>query len=163
MNKKEEKIIQTIESLADDIIDFTCRLVKEPSTLGNEASVVDLMKNELEKLSFSPVLIPIDQSLLSEHPGFAGVPWTYENKNNVVAVRPPCGNGGRSVIFNGHLDVVDPEPVSFWDSDPFEPVIKNGRIFGTQSQPFQRHEPRRSWRPHPISCPRHLFQRFVRF
>ncbi len=130
MNKKEEKIIQTIESLADDIIDFTCRLVKEPSILGNEASAVDLMKNELEKLSFSPVLIPIDQSLLADHPGFAKVPWTYKNKNNVVAVRPPDGNSGRSVIFNGHLDVVDPEPVSFWDSDPFEPVIKNGRIFG---------------------------------
>ena len=130
MNKKEEKIIQTIESLADDIIDFTCRLVKEPSILGNEASAVDLMKKELEKLSFSPVLVPIDQSLLADHPGFAKVPWTYENKNNVVAVRPPGGNGGRSVIFNGHLDVVDPEPVSFWDSDPFEPVIKNGRIFG---------------------------------
>lgn len=130
MNKKEEKIIQTIESLADDIIDFTCRLVKEPSILGNEASAVDLMKKELEKLSFSPVLVPIDQSLLADHPGFAKVPWTYENKNNVVAVRPPDGNSGRSVIFNGHLDVVDPEPVSFWDSDPFEPVIKNGRIFG---------------------------------
>jgi acetylornithine deacetylase len=130
LNKKEEKIIQTIESLADDIIDFTCRLVKEPSILGNEASAVDLMKKELEKLSFSPVLIPIDQSLLADHPGFARVPWTYENKNNVVAVRPPDGNSGRSVIFNGHLDVVDPEPVSFWDSDPFEPVIKNGRIFG---------------------------------
>jgi acetylornithine deacetylase len=130
LNKKEEKIIQTIESLADDIIDFTCRLVKEPSILGNEASAVDLMKKELEKLSFSPVLVPIDQSLLADHPGFAKVPWTYENKNNVVAVRPPDGNSGRSVIFNGHLDVVDPEPVSFWDSDPFEPVIKNGRIFG---------------------------------
>ena len=130
MEKKEKKIIQTVESLTDDIIDFTCRLVKEPSTLGNEASVVDLMKNELEKLSFSPVLIPLDQSLLFDHPGFAEVPWTYENKNNVIAVRPADGNSGRSVIFNGHLDVVDPEPVSFWDSDPYEPVIKNGRIFG---------------------------------
>ena len=56
MDKTEKKIIQTVESLADDIIDFTCRLVKESSTLGNEASAVALMKNELEKLSF-----PTDQ------------------------------------------------------------------------------------------------------
>ena len=130
MEKTEKKIIQTVESLADDIIDFTCRLVKEPSILGNEDSAVELMKNELEKLSLSPVLIPIDPSLLVDHPGFARVPWLYENKNNVVAVRPPDGTRGRSVIFNGHLDVVDPEPSSFWDSDPFDPVIKNGRIFG---------------------------------
>ena len=130
MEKNAEKIIQTVENLADDIIDFTCRLVKEPSTLGNEASVVELMKNELEKLSFSTVLVPIDQSLLSEHPGFASVPWTYENKYNVVAERPPNGSGGKSLIFNGHLDVVDPEPVSFWDSDPFQPVIRNGQVLG---------------------------------
>jgi acetylornithine deacetylase len=130
LDKTQKKIIQTVESLADDIIDFTCRLVKEPSTLWNEASAVDLMKNELEKLSFSPVLVPIDPSLLADHPGFAKVPWTYENKNNVVAVRPPDGTQGRSVIFNGHLDVVDPEPISFWDTDPFIPVIQNGRIYG---------------------------------
>ncbi len=60
MDKTEKKIIQAVESLADDIIDFTCRLVKEPSILGNEGSAVELMKNELEKLSLSPVLIPID-------------------------------------------------------------------------------------------------------
>jgi acetylornithine deacetylase len=130
LDKKEEKIFRTVEHLADDIIDLTCRLVQEPSTLGNEASVVDLMKTELEKLSFSPLLLPVDPSLLADHPGFAAVPWNYENKNNVVAVRPADGEGGKSVIFNGHLDVVDPEPVSFWDTDPFEPVIKNGRIYG---------------------------------
>jgi acetylornithine deacetylase len=88
------------------------------------------MKNELIKLSFSPVTVPIDPSRLADHPGFAKVPWSYEHKYNVVAVRPPDGNSGNSVLFNGHLDVVDPEPVSFWESDPFEPAIKDGRIFG---------------------------------
>ena len=130
MDRAEDKIVQTVDNLEDDIIDFTCRLVKEPSTLGNEASAVELMKSELEKLSFSPVSIPIDPAMLANHPGFAEVPWTYENKTNVVAVRPSNGSGGKSVIFNGHLDVVDPEPVSFWETDPFEPVIKNGCIFG---------------------------------
>ena len=130
MDSKEKKINQAVESLTDDIIDFTCRLVKEPSTLGNETSVVDLMKYELIKLSFSPVSVPIDSSLLADHPGQAKVPWRYENKNNVVAVRPPDGDQGKSVIFNGHLDVVDPEPLSFWDADPFKPVIQNGRIYG---------------------------------
>ncbi len=129
MDKSEKKIIQTVESLGDDIIDFTCRLVKEPSTLGNEASAVELMKDELEKLSFLPVMVPIDSSVLSGHPGFAEVPWKYEHKNNVVAVRPPDGTGGKSVLFNGHLDVVDPEPVSFWNTDPYNPVVQNGRIY----------------------------------
>jgi acetylornithine deacetylase len=130
LNRAEEKIVQTVNNLEDDIIDFTCRLVKEPSTLGNEASAVELMKSELEKLSFSPVSVPIHPAMLAKHPGFAEVPWTYENKTNIVAVRPSSGSGGKSVIFNGHLDVVDPEPIGFWETDPFEPIIKNGCIFG---------------------------------
>jgi acetylornithine deacetylase len=130
LGKAEKKIVQTVEGLKEDIIDFTCRLVKEPSTLGNENSAVELMKNELIKLSFSPVTVPIDPSQLADHSGFADVPWSYENKYNVVAVRPPERTRGRSVIFNGHLDVVDPEPISFWDTDPFDPVIQNGRVYG---------------------------------
>ncbi|NQU64822.1 MAG: ArgE/DapE family deacylase [SAR324 cluster bacterium] len=130
MDKKEEKVIHAVEQLSDDILSFTCRLVKEKSTLGNEAAAVHLFKNELEKLGFSPVLVPIDSAELSDHPGFATVPWAYQDKNNVVAVRKADASGGKSVIFNGHVDVVDPEPVSFWDTDPFSPVLKDGRIYG---------------------------------
>jgi len=119
-----------VDRLADDVLDFTCRLVEEPSTLGNEASAVELMKGELKHLSLSPVEVPIDRSKLTDHPGFAEVPWMYEGKNNVIAVRPADGSGGRSVVFNGHLDVVDPEPVSFWDTDPFKAVTQDGKIFG---------------------------------
>ena len=130
LDNPEKKIVRVVDDLTDEIIDFTCRLVREPSTLGNENSAVELMKNELKKLSFSPVTVPIDSSQLADHPGFANVPWSYENKYNVVAVRRPNGTRGKSVIFNGHLDVVDPEPISFWDTDPFNPVIQNGRIYG---------------------------------
>jgi len=130
MNNQEKQIIRSVDSLSNDIVDFTCRLVKEPSTLGNEASVVEVMKNQLEKLSFSPVTVPIDPAAFSDHPGFANVPWDYEGRVNVVAMRQPEKQTGKSVLFNGHLDVVDPEPVSFWDTDPYDPVIKNGKIFG---------------------------------
>lgn len=44
MNQKEIHIIETVDKLADDILDFTCRLVSEPSTLGNETSVINLME-----------------------------------------------------------------------------------------------------------------------
>jgi len=38
MNNIEKQIINNIDNFSDDILDFTCRLVAEPSTLGNEAS-----------------------------------------------------------------------------------------------------------------------------
>lgn len=129
-DSKEAKIIETVESLRADILDFTCRLVSKDSVLGNEQPVVELMAAELEKLNFKPCILPINQEKLQQHPGFAKVPWDYNNKNNVVAVREADGNGGKSAIVNGHLDVVDPEPATFWDSPPFEPLLKDNKIFG---------------------------------
>ena len=130
MEKKEKKIIDTVGLLADDIVDFTCRLVAEPSTLGCEATVVEVMKAELEHLSLAPQLVPIDPETMSRHPGFAPVPWEYKDKNNIVAVREADGTGGSSVLFNGHLDVVSAGPAHYWDTDPFLPTIRNGKIYG---------------------------------
>jgi len=129
-DKREGKILETVDHLVDDILDYTCRLVKEPSTLGNEASVVRTAEEELSRLSFQPVSIPIDPATLEKHPGFAPVPWEYKDRRNVVAVREADGKGGRSLLLNGHLDVVSPEPVDFWDHDPFEPAVRNGWIHG---------------------------------
>lgn len=35
-----------------------------------------------------------------------------------------------TVIIYGHYDVQSPDPVDAWDSPPFEPEIRNGRIYG---------------------------------
>lgn len=130
MNKAAKQIVDGIDHLADDILDFTCRLVTEPSTLENEASALGVMEAELIKLSFNPIRIRIDPVKLAHHPGFAPVPWSYEGRYNVAARREAGAEGGRSVIFNGHMDVVSPEPVSLWDRDPYAPVERDGWLYG---------------------------------
>ncbi|UCF89846.1 MAG: ArgE/DapE family deacylase, partial [Desulfobacterales bacterium] len=57
-------------------------------------------------------------------------PWDYENRYNLVATEPPAGDGGRSALFNGHLDVVSPAPEGLWQQDPFAPVIRDGWLHG---------------------------------
>ena len=38
--------------------------------------------------------------------------------------------GAKTVMFYGHYDVQPPEPLDKWLSDPFEPDIRDGRIYG---------------------------------
>ncbi len=130
MEKIEEQILNRVDNLSSDILDFTWRLVAEPSTLGNEATVLEVMEAQLKKLSFEPTRILIDPAKLSQHAGFAPVPWSYDGRYNVAARREASAEGGRSVIFNGHLDVVSPEPVTLWDRNPYEPLEKDGWLYG---------------------------------
>jgi len=130
MDKIEKQIVDSVDHLSDDILDFTSRLVAEPSTLGNEASALQVMEAELKKLAFEPTRILIDPVKLSQHPGFAPVPWSYDGRYDVAARRKASAEGGRSVIFNGHLDVVSPEPLKLWDQDPYDPLEKDGWLYG---------------------------------
>jgi acetylornithine deacetylase len=41
--------------------------------------------------------------------------------------------GGRSLVLNGHIDVVSAEPVGTWTSPPFEPEVRDGRLYGRGS------------------------------
>ena len=130
MEVKEKRILEEVEKLEGDILNFAARLVAQPSTRENEKSALWVMENELAKLYLDPVRVPIDPEVLKDHPGFAPVPWSYEGRYNVVAVREASGTGGKSALFNGHLDVVSPEPISRWDRHPFDPTIEDGWMYG---------------------------------
>jgi len=132
-DKKEQKLLIAVDKLVPEMIEFAMKLVAQPSTLGNEAPALAIMEKELDRLGYSPERIPIDPATLANHPGFAPVPWVYENRYNVVGKRPANAIGGKSALFNGHLDVVSPEPLERWSRDPFDPVEENGWLHGRGS------------------------------
>lgn len=43
------------------------------------------------------------------------------------------GGDGPNLCFAGHTDVVPPGNISSWTSNPFDPIIKNGKIYGRGS------------------------------
>jgi acetylornithine deacetylase len=55
---------------------------------------------------------------------------TFEGRPQLVA-RFRGGGGGRTLLLNGHVDVVDVEPRANWTlADPFAAVERNGMLYG---------------------------------
>lgn len=133
MNAAERKILACVEDLKPEITDFAARLVSQASTIGNEEGALLTFESEMQRLGFHTHRVHIDPAALANHEGFAPVPWNQEGKFNVVATRPADAPGGRSALLNGHLDVVSPEPLGLWESDPFVPFVRDGWLYGRGS------------------------------
>jgi acetylornithine deacetylase len=95
-------------------------LVEARTLLGAEAPGQELMRRAFAGLGLEPFDVPLDRAALAGHPGAAPFSWDADGKVNVLADWLPAGPAdGRSLILNGHIDVVSPEPASLWSSDPF--------------------------------------------
>jgi acetylornithine deacetylase len=73
----------------------------------------------MHELGLTPVDVPMDPGSLRAHPSASPFDWDVGAKRHVVATWAPVnGFGGLSLILNGHIDVVSPEPRSQWDRHP---------------------------------------------
>jgi succinyl-diaminopimelate desuccinylase len=59
--------------------------------------------------------------------GFSVQRLAFGQVNNLWARR---GGNGPLLCFAGHTDVVPPGPLDKWDTDPFTPEIKDGKLYG---------------------------------
>lgn len=106
-------------------------LVGAPTVLGREAEGQAIMRRAFAELGLEPFEVPLDPAALNGHPGAAPFSWDIGGKANVLADWAPDGEaGGRSLILNGHIDVVSPEPASLWTSDPFRARVDGDWVYG---------------------------------
>ncbi len=123
-------ITAAADALFDEAVEMLSELVRHGSTLHNEASALDYMATVFSELGLNVDKFEIDLDTIKDQPGFSPVDWSYAGKENVVGVHQPERNTGRSLIFNGHIDVVPTGPEDMWTDPPFEPVIRDGRLYG---------------------------------
>ncbi|HLO10804.1 MAG TPA: peptidase [Pseudoneobacillus sp.] len=105
------------------------KLVQEDSTRGKESSAQAIVIEKCRQLGLDLDIWEIGQASLFEHHAFYSDRKDFKGNPNVVAVLKGSG-GGRSLILNGHIDVVPAGDHKSWNDDPFSGLIQGGKLFG---------------------------------
>ncbi len=132
----EQKILDSCDAIFPRVIDFTKDMVKQYGVLNQEAGVLDVVERQMRDLNLPVQRVPIDVKRLGNHPLFAPVEWGYDKKYNLVSPLNP-GADGKTLVLNGHLDVVDATPFGMWSRPPNEPWEKDGWLYGRGSGDMQ--------------------------
>ncbi|RJQ64228.1 MAG: M20/M25/M40 family metallo-hydrolase [Desulfobacteraceae bacterium] len=115
-----EAIYKEIERSFDRYIDELFTFLKQPSISSQGIGVGDcakLLAGMMEEVGIRAEILPMG------------------GKNNPPLVYGEIRSPGakKTLLIYGHFDVQPPEPLEAWDSPPFEPVIRGGRIYGRGS------------------------------
>ena len=102
------KISKLVENRKDEIITFVQELIRTPSVSGDESEIAKVMSNKMRLVGFDTVKV--------------------DSINNVIGTLK--GDGGRSLLLNGHIDHV---PVGDM-LDPYSGRLMNGATFGVDGE-----------------------------
>jgi succinyl-diaminopimelate desuccinylase len=90
-------------------LELACELIRRPSVTPDDQGCQQLLAGRLQRLGFQV-----------EHLRFGDV-------DNLWARR---GDASPLFVFAGHTDVVPPGPREQWETDPFDPVLRDGMLHG---------------------------------
>ncbi|HSB04571.1 MAG TPA: ArgE/DapE family deacylase [Thermodesulfobacteriota bacterium] len=123
--------IRKIDQMTDEIFQTIQELVRIPSVVGHEGEAQEWMAKLYQFLGLRVEKVVPKKEDLMNHPAYieVGIPYT-ESRPNIVGIYPGTG-AGKSIILNGHIDVVSPEPVETWDGgNPWSGRIEGNRLYG---------------------------------
>jgi acetylornithine deacetylase/succinyl-diaminopimelate desuccinylase-like protein len=101
-----------LEQHMDDSIAELSRLCAQPSVAAQNWGLVEcaaLVGEMLQKRGFTVEILPT-----------AGAPVVFGELK---------GLSPKTLLFYNHYDVQPPEPLELWDTPPFEPTLKDGKLF----------------------------------
>jgi len=125
----QQRVCDEVTALEGELIRTVQEVVRIPSVVGNELKAQDYMEElyrsfDLEVTRFQP-----DIEKVSAHPGFIDTGMSYENRPNIIGTLPGDTHDP-SLILNGHIDVVSPEPVDAWSHDPWGGEVVADKLYG---------------------------------
>ena len=125
----EQTVLESIDNRRDEIVSFLRKLIAFPSVTGEEGQIQQFLAGHLQEMGLAVDTWIPDIEVLKKHPAYIPVTGNYDNRPNVVGVLKGSGDG-RSLLFNGHVDVIPAGPPSAWVKPPFGAEIVDDRIYG---------------------------------
>jgi len=129
----ESDILAAVDDLRRDMLDLATTLVRFPSLNGAEAQAQDFVQSLFLGLGLEVERFEVRDADLRHLPGYSPAVGHWEGHDNVVGTHRPHAASGRSLILNGHIDVVPVGAQELWSRPPFDPVVREGRLYGRGS------------------------------
>jgi acetylornithine deacetylase len=126
----QRRVFAAIDAAWEREIEFLRGLVSRPSTLGEEARVQRFVAEGLADMGLEVDMWEIDQAEIARLPGYGPVEWSFAGRPNVASRWRAAGEGGRSLVLQGHVDVVPATPEGHWTRDPWAGEIADERMWG---------------------------------
>jgi acetylornithine deacetylase len=115
----DAEVLEAVAAQRRWMEDLLERLVRAPTTLGQEDAGQSVMAGAFADCGLEPVDVPLDAAALRAAEGASPFSWEVAGKRNVVATWDASQPSGRSLILNGHVDVVPPAAEHLWTRSPY--------------------------------------------
>lgn len=126
MNETEQRVLDAIDS--DALLQMLCDLVAFQSLDNHETPIQRHLARTMRVWGLEVDEWEIDFDALKQHPAFS---WEVERAQGVGVVGAMgSGRGGRSLILNGHIDVVPAGDPANWRYPAWEGTVVDGRVYG---------------------------------
>ena len=123
-------ILEAVDENFDAQLATTAAFVAIPSIRGAEGPCQDMIGDLLRKREYEVDDWHINIDDLRDLRGFGPIEHDFSKARTVVGTYRPNSNLGKSLILQGHCDVVPAGPLDMWETPPFSPVVRNGRMYG---------------------------------
>lgn len=122
-------ICRLIESKRKEIVQTLRTLVQIPSVTGGEGEGQKYIQDLYSNLGLHTILFEAKRDKISQHKAFVESGLEFGGRPNVIGILEGKPSA-RSLILNGHIDVVPPEPVSEWEYPPWEAKRVGRKLYG---------------------------------
>lgn len=129
----DAEVLAAVDGQREWMEDLLTRLVRAPTTLGDEEAGQAIMAAAFADCGLDVVDVPLDAAALRAAEGSSPFSWELAGKRSVVATWPAAAGAsepGRSLILNGHVDVVPPGPERLWTRPPYGAVREGDWLYG---------------------------------